>query len=183
MFWGNGPNGKSCYRSQMDMAHVLDLIQFDLQLHGDAYRFYIEAALVAALFYVGFTDFRTFRIRNDVVLLLLILYLLFALVTRTTSEILSNVILSAITFGVSLWFYTKGVMGGGDVKFITVACLWIGLHCAVLFSILLLVFIGLHVFAAWMGWAATKPMAGRSAIPYAPSVAGALIVTTMVGCL
>ncbi len=167
----------------MDITHVLDRAQFDLQLHGNAYRFYIETALVAVLFYVGFTDLRTFKIRNDVVLLLLILYVMFAFVARTPAEIFSNVILSAITFGVSLWFYTKGVMGGGDVKFISVACLWIGLQCAVLFSILLLVFIGLHVFAAWMGWAATKPMAGRFAIPYAPSVAGALIATIMLGCL
>ncbi len=171
------------YRDQMKMTHFLDRIQLDLQLHGDAYRFYIQAALVAVLFYVGFTDLRTFRIRNDALLLLLILYVLFAIVTRTPTEILSNIILSAITFGVSLWFYTKGVMGGGDVKFISVACLWIGLHCAALFSILLLVFIGLHVFAAWMGWAATKPMAGRFAIPYAPSVAGALIATIILGCL
>jgi prepilin peptidase CpaA len=140
-------------------------------------------ALVAVLFFVAFTDFQTFKIQNNVVLLLLVLYALFALVARTPFEILSNLILAAIIFAVLLWFYAKGVIGGGDVKFVTVACLWIGLHCALLFSIALLVLIGLHVFAAWMGWAATKPMAGRLAIPYAPSVAGALIASTLFGCL
>ncbi len=174
---------KRLYCSQTDMAHVLDRIQLDLQLHGDTYKFYIEAALVAVLFYIGFTDFRIFKIRNNVILLLLILYALFAIVARTPSEIAASLALSAIAFAVLLWFYVKGVIGGGDVKFVTVACLWIGLHCTVLFSVFLLIFIGLHLFGAWMGWAATKPMAGRLAIPYAPAVAAAVIATAMVGCL
>jgi Flp pilus assembly protein protease CpaA len=108
---------------------------------------------------------------------------LFALVARTRSEIQSDLILSAIMFAVLSWFYSKGVIGGGDVKFVTVACLWVGLHCALAFSVIILVLIGLHIFAAWMGWAATKPKAGRFAIPYAPSIAGALIATIMLGCL
>jgi Flp pilus assembly protein protease CpaA len=165
------------------MAHVVQTVLFNLQLHEGTYKFYIEAALVAVLFYIAVTDFRIFKIPNNVILLLLVLYVLFAFVARTTSEIVSSCVLSTITFLVLLWFYTKGVVGAGDVKFVTVACLWIGLQCAVLFSLLLLVLIGLHVFAAWMGWAATKPMAGRLAIPYAPSVAGALIATTLLGCL
>lgn len=168
---------------QMDTAHLLDRIQFNLQLHGHEYKFYIEAALVAVIFYVGFTDFRTFKIRNNVLLLVLLLYVLFALVARTPPEILSNVIFAAIIFAVLALFYTKGVIGGGDVKLVAIVCLWVGVHCALLFSILLLLFIGLHLFAAWLGWADTKPMAGRFAIPYAPSVAGALIVTAMSGCL
>jgi prepilin peptidase CpaA len=167
----------------MDMPHFFDRLPFDLQLHGHEYRFYIEVALVAVMFYVGFTDFRTFKIRNNVLLLLLLLYVLFALVARAPSEILSNVVFAAIIFAVLALFYTKGVIGGGDVKLVAIACLWVGVHCALLFSILLLIFIGLHLVAAWLGWANTKPLAGRFAIPYAPSVAGALIVTVMSGCL
>jgi Flp pilus assembly protein protease CpaA len=165
------------------MAHVVQTILSNLQLHEETYKFYIEASLVAVLFYAAVTDLRIFKIPNNVVLLLLVLYVLFAIVARTASDIILNCILSTVTFAVLLWFYSKGAVGAGDVKFVTVACLWVGLHCAVLFSLLLLVLIGLHVFAAWMGWAATKPMAGRLAIPYAPSVAGALIGTTLLGCL
>jgi prepilin peptidase CpaA len=165
------------------MNHFFDRIQIDLQLHGDAYRFYIEVALVAVLFYAGLTDLRTFKIQNNLVLLLLVLYVLFALIARTPFEILTNLAFAAIIFALLLWFYTRGVIGGGDVKFVAVACLWVGLHCALLFSITLLLLIGLHLFAAWMGWAATKPMVGRLAIPYAPSVAGAVIATALFGCL
>jgi prepilin peptidase CpaA len=167
----------------MNIAHLFDRIQIDLQVHGQTYKFYIEVALVAILSYVAFTDFQTFRIQNNVVLLLLVLYALFAVVARTRFEILANLMVAAVIFAVLLWFYIRGVVGGGDVKLVTVACLWIGLHCLFLFSIVLFVLIALHVFAAWMGWAATKPMAGRLAIPYAPSVAGALIAIALFGCL
>ena len=169
--------------SLMDIPHFFDRPPFGLQLHGYEYKFYIEAALVVVMFYVGFTDFRTFKIRNNVLVLLLVLYVFFALTARPPSEILSNVIFAAIIFAVLALFYTRGVIGGGDVKLVAIVCLWVGVHCALLFSILLLLFIGLHLFTAWLGWANTKPMAGRFAIPYAPSVAGALIVTVMSGCL
>ncbi len=71
---------------------LLDRIRFDLLLHGGTYRLYIEAALVAVLFYAGFTDFRTFKISNNVILLLLVLYGLSAVVARTPAEILTNVL-------------------------------------------------------------------------------------------
>jgi hypothetical protein len=48
---------------------------------------------------------------------------------------------------------------------------------------LLLVFIGLHAVAVRLGFASTQPMGPRQAIPYAPSIAGALIGTILLGCL
>ena len=165
----------------MNLAHFLQRIQLDLLLHGQQYKFYIEVTAVAVLFYIGFTDFRTFKIRNDVTLLLLALYVLLAIVDRSRIEILIDVALAAIMFGVLLWSYAYRVVGGGDVKLMAVACLWIGSRCALAFSILLLLFIGLHLIAARMGWAQTKPLAGRNAIPYAPSVAGALITVIVLG--
>ena len=167
----------------MDLTSLLHRIQIDLLLHGQAYRFYIESAVVAVLFYVAFTDFRTFKIRNDVLLLLLVLYVLFALISRSWLEILWNIILAIIVFAVFLQFYTYKLVGGGDIKLMAVVCLWIGTHCALLYSALFLLLIGLHLVAARMGWAQTKPMAGRNAIPYAPSIAGALIGVIMLGCL
>jgi Flp pilus assembly protein protease CpaA len=167
----------------MDSLQLISRIHFELLVHGQQYRFYVESAAVAVLFYVAFTDFTAFKIRNDTVLLLLILYVLFAFIDRSWTEILTDIVLAAIMFGVLLWFYTRGVVGGGDVKLITVICLWIGAHCALLFSAVLLVLIGLHLAAASIGWARTKPRAGRLAIPYAPSVAGALIASIVLGCI
>jgi prepilin peptidase CpaA len=167
----------------MDLTSLLQRIQLDLFLHGAQYKFYIEIAAVVVLLYVGFTDFRTFKIRNDVLVLLLVLYVLLALVSRSWVEIIENVILAVFMFAVLLWFFAQGVIGGGDVKLVSVACLWVGVHCALLFSALLLFFIILHLGAAKMSWANTKPMRGRYAIPYAPSIAGALIGVIVSGCL
>jgi Flp pilus assembly protein protease CpaA len=116
----------------MDLTSLIQRIQFDLLLHGEQYKFYIKVAAVAVLFYVGFTDFRTAKIRNDVVLLLLVLYILFALISRSWFEILWNFVLAAVMFGVLLWFFANRAVGGGDVKLIPVVCLWVGIRCALL---------------------------------------------------
>jgi len=166
----------------MDLTSLLHRIQLDLFLHGAQYKFYIEIAAVVVLLYVGFNDFRTFKIRNDVLLLLVVLYALLAIVSRSWIEIAEDILLAVFMFAVLLWFFAQRVIGGGDVKLVSVACLWIGVHCALLFSGLLLIFIMLHLGAARIGWAHTKPMGGRYAIPYAPSVAGALIGVIILGC-
>jgi prepilin peptidase CpaA len=167
----------------MHFTELYHRLQSDLLLHSHQYKFFVETATVAVLFYVGLTDFRTFKIRNDVLLLLIVLYFMYALVARSWSEILFDVLLSAAIFSVLLWFYTKRVVGGGDVKFVAVACLWVGLHCAPLFSVLLLLLLGLHLIAVKARLAATKTMAGGKGIPYAPAVAGALIGAIVLGCL
>jgi prepilin peptidase CpaA len=167
----------------MDATTLLHRFHVDLPLHDVRYKFYVEAATVAVLCYVGFTDFRTFKIRNDSITLLVVLYIVYALVARSPYEILLNVAVSLAVFVVLLCFYAKGAVGGGDVKLVSVVCLWIGSHCALLFSALLLVFIGLHVVAVRLGLASTQQKGFRQAIPYAPSIAGALIGTILLGCL
>jgi Flp pilus assembly protein protease CpaA len=75
-------------------------------------------------------------------------------------------------------------MGGGDVKILTVALLWTGIDCALVFAILLFIFASLHALAARSGWAGSV-VAGdeRRRIAFAPSVAAALIAVFMLGCL
>jgi Flp pilus assembly protein protease CpaA len=148
-----------------------------------AYKFSIEAAAVALLCYIGITDFRTFKIHNGSVLLLLLLYVLYAVGVRSFSEVLTDVLLGVTLLAVLLWLYSKGSIGGGDVKLVPVVCLWIGAHCALLFSILLLLFVVLHLVAVKAGWAPTAATAGRRSIAYAPSLAAALIGVIVLGCL
>lgn len=143
----------------------------------------MEAAAVAVLGYVAYTDLRNFKIHNSSVMALLLLYGLYALTDRSRYEVLTDVILGAIMFGVLFWFYTKRVVGGGDVKLVPVVCLWVGAHCALAFSVILLICIFVHLMAARMGWARTVAMGGHQAISYAPSVAAALICIIALGCL
>jgi prepilin peptidase CpaA len=143
----------------------------------------VEAAAVVLLCYIAVIDFRTFKIQNSSVLLLLLFYGIYAFIARSQYEILSNIVLGVIMFGFLFWLYTKRVIGGGDVKLVPVVCLWIGTHCALLFSIFLLAFIGIHLIAARMDWAPTMAAGTHRAIPYAPSVAASLICTVLLGCL
>jgi prepilin peptidase CpaA len=173
----------------MNISHLIEQFQFHILVHGQQYKLYIEAATVAVLVYVGFTDFLTFKIRNDVVLLLVVLYVMFAIVDRSRIEIVMDVILAVIMFGVLVYFYAQGGIGGGDVKLLTVAALWVGTDCAVPFSVLFLLFVGLHLLAVWMRWAKTTSMKTTSsmnyrlAIPCAPAVAAALIGIIVLGYL
>jgi Flp pilus assembly protein protease CpaA len=68
--------------------------------------------------------------------------------------------------------------GGGDVKILTVAFLWTGLAGALPFVILLTFFCGIHALAAKLGWVKSQIADnGGRRIPFAPSVAAALIGT------
>jgi prepilin peptidase CpaA len=84
---------------------------------------------------------------------------------------------------VMLYFYAQNMMGGGDVKILTVAFLWIGLDCAFVFAVLMAIFAMVHVAAAKFGWVKVEQVGKDKRIPFAPSVAGALIVCFMLGCL
>ncbi len=87
---------------------------------------------------------------------------------------------AALMFGVLLACYGLGGMGGGDVKILAVAFLWTGLSGALPFAILLALLSGAHGIAAKLGWVKSQVTAsGRRRIPFAPSVAGALICTFM----
>jgi Flp pilus assembly protein protease CpaA len=167
----------------MSLNFILDRSQIDLLLSSQQYKFYLEVAAVVVLLYAAVVDFLTFKIRNRVVLLLFVLYLLFALTARAWSDIFWHFMLAAFVFVALIPFYAKHAVGGGDVKFITVVCLWVEPHCALIFSAFLLLFIMVHLIAARIGWARAQPLAGSKAIPYAPSVAGALIGVIVLGCL
>jgi len=82
-----------------------------------------------------------------------------------------------------LYFYAQNLMGGGDVKILTVGFLWIGLDCALVFAVLMMIFAIVNVVAAKFGWVEVQQTGDRKRIPFAPSVAGALIVCFMLGCL
>jgi prepilin peptidase CpaA len=91
---------------------------------------------------------------------------------------------AALLFVLLLFAYARGMLGGGDVKILTVAFLWTGLDCALPFALCLLGFSMLHVEASRRGLVASPMRAdGRPRIAYAPAVAGALIVVFVIGCL
>jgi Flp pilus assembly protein protease CpaA len=53
----------------------------------------------------------------------------------------------AIVFVFLAYFFSRGLMPGGDVKMLTVALLWTGVDCALVFAILQFIFASLQ----WAG--------------------------------
>src|SRR5262249_15597938 len=94
-----------------------------------------------------------------------------------------NLAFAALMFCIMLYFYAQKLMGGGDVKILTVAFLWVGLLCALPFAILLAIFAAVHVVAAKFGWVEVQQVGDNERVPLAPSVAAALILCFILGCL
>jgi Flp pilus assembly protein protease CpaA len=82
------------------------------------------------LFYVALTDLKYFKIRNELILVLAGLYILHALLSGRWVSAHWNLGFAALMFSIMLYFYTQNAMGGGDVKILTIAFLWLGVGCA-----------------------------------------------------
>lgn len=135
------------------------------------------------LFYVALTDFKYFKIRNELIVVLVGLFILHALLSGRWVSAYWNLALAAFMFAVMLYFYARNLMGGGDVKILTVSFLWVGLDCALVFALLMTIFAMAHVAAAKFGWVNLQEVGKQKRIPFAPSVAASLIVCFMLGCL
>jgi prepilin peptidase CpaA len=148
--------------------------------------FLSQVVLVIAsclLFYVSLLDLKEYRIRNELVVVLAGMFVLYAVLSGRWVTIHWNIGFALLMFLIMLVAYTRNLMGGGDLKILTVAFLWVGVDCALLFAVLLLVFAALHTVAAKLGWLGAETVDGRMRIAFAPAVAGALIGTFMLGCL
>jgi prepilin peptidase CpaA len=148
------------------------------------------------LLYAAFTDLREFKIRNDLVLLLCALFILHAVVSgRWTTlpwnqavvgvgtTVAFHLAVALVAFAIMLYCYAQNLMGGGDVKILAVGYLWVGLSCALVFSISMLGLACLHALMAKLEWPKIARMRADRRIPFAPAVAGALIITFLTGCL
>jgi len=139
----------------------------------------------AVLFYAAVTDLKHHKIRNELILLLLVLFVLHLVLSGRWIDAGWNFGLAAVVFGFLLFFYSCQWMGGGDVKMLTVAFLWTGVQCALAFAVLLFVFASLHALSARFGWVASQGAddGGWRRIAFAPSVAAALIAVFILGCV
>lgn len=135
------------------------------------------------LFYIAATDLREFKIRNDLIAILAALFFIHAGLSGRWVALHWNVGFTALMFAGMLWAYAQNLMGGGDLKLMTVAFLWSGLHCVVPFLVIVTVFALLHTLAAKFGWVSVQRVYGRIRVPVAPSIAAGLIGIFLAGCL
>jgi prepilin peptidase CpaA len=137
----------------------------------------------ATLFYVGLTDLKHFKIRNEFIIVLTGLFFLHAFLSGRWTTLHWNLAFAAVMFLIMLYFYSMKAMGGGDLKLLTVAILWVGPFCALPFALFLLLFICIHIFAVKFKLVEARVVSEKKWLPFAPSIAAALISVFMVGCL
>ena len=135
------------------------------------------------LFYMALTDLKHFKIRNEFVLALAALFFLHAFVSGRWVIIQWNFGFALLLFLIMFYFYLKNMMGGGDLKLLTVALLWVGPFCALPFALFLLLFVCIHIAAVKLKFIEARVVSGKDWIAFAPSVAAALISVFIAGCV
>jgi prepilin peptidase CpaA len=155
-----------------------------LTAYPPVWGYFVLVITSALLLRAAWTDLREYKIRNELILTLATLFVLYTVLTGHWANLKLDVPFAALMFLVMLAVYSLGWMGGGDVKILAVAFLWTGLYSALPFAILLALFCSAHSLAAKFGWVGSRDTAsGRQRIPFAPSVAAALICTFMLRSL
>jgi prepilin peptidase CpaA len=145
---------------------------------------YIVLVVTAGLlFYVAATDLHAYRISNEMVLVLAALFFVHAALSGRWVDLHWNLGFALFTLILMLFCYAQGLMGGGDLKLLTVAFLWSGLHCALPFLIFLVIFASLHTLAGKLGWVKVHRVEGRIKVAFAPSIAFGLIGIFVMGCV
>ena len=139
----------------------------------------------AVLFQVARNDLRHYKIQNGSILLLAGLFFAHALLSGRWTGAHWNIAFALFMFLVMFMINSFNMMGGGDVKLLSVAFLWVGIDCALVFALLLLLFSSIHAVASKLGWANAQLAENddRKRIPFAPSIAAALTGVFMLGCL
>ena len=135
------------------------------------------------LFYMALTDLKHFKIRNEFVLVLAALFFLHAFVSGRWVIIQWNFGFALLLSLIMFYFYLKNMMGGGDLKLLTVALLWVGPFCALPFALFLLLSVCIHIAAVKLKFIEPRVVSGKDWIAFAPSVAAALISVFIAGCV
>src|SRR5262249_24115936 len=94
-----------------------------------------------------------------------------------------NLGFAAILFVIMLFPFSMKMMGGGDLKLLTVALLWVGPFCALPFALFLFLFAGIHALAVKFKLVEGKAVGKQQSVAFAASVAAATICIFLIGCL
>lgn len=142
-----------------------------------------------AVIYAGIGDLTTMRIPNRLVFAMLLGYVMLApLAGFSLSQLALSVAAALIVFFFAFGFFALGWMGGGDVKLIAVAALWIGLPqlaafliwtslAGALLTLALMAYRSLPLSKAFLdvGWAC-RLHRNETRVPYGVAIASASLI-------
>ncbi len=134
----------------------------------------IDAAIGLVLVWVALTDLRHYRIPNAAILVLAALVLLSWLDGRHPS-VWPYCVIAGVSLLLLFGAFAQGWIGGGDAKLLTLALAFIGPFGATVFSLLLLLCVGLYALGARLGRLPARRVGRRLQIPFGPAIAAAWI--------
>jgi prepilin peptidase CpaA len=139
----------------------------------------IQLLTAVVLIYIALEDVLKFKIKNQSVVTLLVLFFVAATVQGALWPTVWHVVFGLIMFAVLLATYALGWLGGGDAKLLSVAFLWMGWENTSLFCLFLALATAIYyIFHRFGHILPGKPGPnGRTMIPYGPCIATAWIAT------
>lgn len=115
---------------------------------------------LALLVVAAVSDIWRMEIPNWISIVLAALFPVYAVVSAAPDVIIYHAVPAALVFAFGIALFAWGKFGGGDVKLITVAVLWLGLNALPVFLIALAVF-GLVAIGLFIGL--RRPLAALAA--------------------
>jgi prepilin peptidase CpaA len=98
---------------------------------------------VFAMLSAAVSDITTYKIRNNLIITLLLAYLVFAPIAGISGhEIFRSAVVAGVALLISFALFAAGLIGGGDAKLATVTTLWLGADNAFPYLLLLSLFGG-----------------------------------------
>lgn len=138
-----------------------------------------NALLFAVLAFISFDDLRHYRIRNEAILALLLIFGAFCLFRGGFPVLVSHGAFALLMSIVMLGAYARGMIGGGDAKLLIAAFLWIGPQPSVIFAVALLGSSLLYLVGTKLGVLPFRLVEGRTKVPFGPCIAAAWIATVI----
>src|SRR5579859_4638437 len=93
---------------------------------------------VFALLSAAVSDLTTYKIKNNLILTLLLPYLAFAPIAGITGhDIARSLVVAGVVLVVGFTLFAVGLIGGGDAKLATVTALWVGADHAFVYLLLM----------------------------------------------
>lgn len=140
----------------------------------------LVAAVAPQLAYIAWADFNGWRISNKANALLAATYLAFAVALATPWSAGLHIAFALMMFLVMLFPFSRGWLGGGDVKFLAASFLWVGPDCALVYSLSLLPPMLIYLLFVRLGYARAKKEGEQHRVPFGPIGAVALGFTLIV---
>lgn len=136
----------------------------------------LSTTLVALLAYVIVDDYLNFRIRNEVIVIMLLLTALKYMINGLPDQFHLQFGYVVLIFFFLLIMFSRGYLGGGDVKLLPLAFLWLSVEKWLLFYTILTIITIIYATMALLDLVPTDKKNGKPRMAYGPCIALAWIL-------